>query len=123
MIELCIILALALFLSLGINTLFVFYARSTLSKVETIYTASETASEIFTMLDAYEAHLRSVYEMPLFYGDDTLQGLLEHTGQLVSYIKQYEGVYSFTQPDLEEQLSLISTDPSDGNKEEAQEEE
>jgi|TARA_R100000149_G_C5867901_1_gene132340 hypothetical protein len=123
MTELCIILALALFLSLGINILFVFYARSTLSKVETIYTASETASEIFTMLDAYEAHLRSVYEMPLFYGDDTLQGLLEHTDQLSSYIKQYEGVYSFTQPDLEEQLSLISTDPSDGNEEEAHQEE
>ena len=75
------------------------------------------------MLDAYEAHLRSVYEMPLFYGDDTLQGLLEHTDQLSSYIKQYEGVYSFTQPDLEEQLSLISTDPSDGNEEEAHQEE
>ena len=123
MTEIFALLSFTLFLSLVFNVIFVFYAKSTLSKVETIYTASETVSEIFTMINAYESHLRSVYELPVFYGDETLKGLLEHTSQIADYIKQYEGVYSFTQPDLEEQLSLVSTDPSDGSEEETQEEE
>ena len=122
MIELCVVLAIAFAVSLALNVVFVLYAKATLSKIDTIYTASETASEIFTMLDAYRSHLNSVYDMPLFYGDETLQGLLEHTNQLAAYIKQYEGVYSFTQPDLEERLSLTSVNPNDGS-EEAQKEE
>ena len=122
MTELCLVLAIAFVASLVLNVIFVLYAKATLSKIDTIYTASETASEIFTMLDAYRSHLNSVYDMPLFYGDETLQGLLEHTSQLSEYIKQYEGVYSFTQPDLEEQLNLTSENPDDGS-EEAQKEE
>ena len=121
MIELVIFLSVISVTSVIFNVVMVWYAKSALSRVDTIYTASETASEIFSMIDAYKDHLKSVYEMPTFYGDETLQGLLEHTNQMVDYLKRYDEVYSFTQPDLEEQLLAASSDLEPNDEEETEE--
>ena len=102
-----LILSITLTASLVLNVLLIWYFRTQISK---IIVASNEASEIFSMIDAYAEHLQSVYEMPTFYGDGTLQGLLEHTKEMVSFLKKYEEVYSFTQPDLEEQLLAASKD-------------
>jgi len=92
-------------ISVILNIVFFIYARRILFRV---FFASEAASEIFTRLDSFQEHLQSIYELPTFYGDDTLQGLLEHIKSLTSYLGQYEEVYSFTQPDLMEQLESAS---------------
>jgi uncharacterized membrane protein YdfJ with MMPL/SSD domain len=120
MTSIIIILGIVSALSIVFNVLMVWYAKTTLAKVDTIYTASEEASEIFIMMDSFKEHLNSVYEMPTFYGDETLQNLLEHAGQMIEYLKKYEKVYSFTQPDLEEQLLEASSDLEE-HEEEAQE--
>ena len=115
-----IILSICVAISIGINIFFYLYIKKTLV---TVVTASEEASEIFSMFDSYGEHLQSVYEMPLFYGDETLQGLLEHTRNIIDYMKRYEEVYSFTQPDLEEQLLAASQDLlNDDDNEKATEE-
>ena len=104
------------------NIVMVWYAKTSLAKLDSVYTASEEASEIFSMIDIYGEHLQSIYDMPTFYGDDTLQGMLEHTKQMIEYLKKYEEVYSFTQPDLEEQLLAASGDLENyAQEEEAQE--
>ena len=110
------ITVLLLFLSLLANGVLFFYSRSVFSK---IYVASEEASKVFTMIDSYESHLRSVYELPSFYGDETLSSLLEHTKDMSGFLKQYEEVYSFTQPDLLEQLKEVEEkmEEQDGNQE------
>jgi hypothetical protein len=107
LLNLVITLAIILAISILANVLLWWYLRDRIVK---IFTASEEVSEIFSMIDAYEEHLQSVYEMPTFYGDSTLQGLLEHTKEMVGFLKKYEEVYSFTQPDLEEQLLAASKD-------------
>ena len=88
-------------LSITLNVLMRWYIKTSIDRFRLI---SEEVSEIFTMLDAYKDHLTSVYEMPTFYGDQTLQNLLDHSKDMVEYIKKYEEVYSFSQPDLEDQL-------------------
>lgn len=109
-------------ISLLINIIMVVYARNSLSKLETVYTASETTAEIFSMMDSYKEHLSGVYDMPTFYGDDTLKSLLDHTGELIEYLKGYEEIYSFTQPDLELQLASVSAEmEEERHEEEAQE--
>ena len=115
-----------IFISLGVifiasvsaNIISFWYMRKVLSR---FYVASEEASEIFSRLDAYGEHLQSVYDMPTFYGDETLQGLLNHSKETTDFLKKYENVYSFTQPDLEEQLRAVSTDLENNDEEEAQE--
>jgi hypothetical protein len=119
--ELTIVLGVIAFVSIVLNGLMIWYAKTFLAKVNAIYTASETASEIFSMIDAYKEHLKSVYEKPTFYGDETLKGLLKHTNQMVKYLKKYEEIYSFTQPDLEEQLLAASADLENYDQENTEE--
>jgi len=107
---LVIVLGSGLVASVLFNIIMVWYAKRTLLKVNTVYTASEEATDIFTMIDSFKEHLKTVYEMPTFYGDETLHGLLEHAKDMTEYLKKYEKVYSFTQPDLEEQLLAASED-------------
>ena len=121
MTSIIIILGIVSALSILFNVLMMWYAKKTLVKVDTIYTASEQASEIFVMMDSFKEHLSSVYEMPTFYGDETLQSLLEHAGQMIEYLKKYENVYSFTQPDLEEQLLEASAALEAHEEEESEE--
>lgn len=91
--------------SIIFNVVLMAYARRVLTRV---LNASEEASEIFTRLDTFQEHLTSVYEMPTFYGDETLKGLLEHAKETSDFLSRYEEVYSFTQPDLLEQLEAAS---------------
>lgn len=92
-------------ISVGTNVALIWFIRKTFSR---FYTASEEAAEIFSRLDAFKEHLQTVYELPTFYGDETLQSLLEHNKEVLEFIKKYDDVYSFTQPDLEQQLLAAS---------------
>ena len=87
--------------SIAANILLIWYARKLISQC---YIASESASEIFARLDAYKKHLNDVYSLKLFYGDRNLKEILEHTTNLIDFLKQFEGIYSFTQPELEKIL-------------------
>jgi len=103
--NIIIILGLVCTLSIVFNIISVIYMRRVLLRV---YNASEEASVIFTRLDTFREHLNSVYKMPTFYGDETLNALLQHVKDLTDFLMQYENIYSFTQPDLMEQLEEVS---------------
>lgn len=115
-----IILAFALVLSVTINIILYNYTRDVVRKL-TI--ASELASQIFTRLDAYRSHLESIFQMSIFYGDETIEGLIKHTKEVRDFLKNFEEVYSFTQPDLDKILEQIEYDDTETDEEEAQEEE
>ena len=120
MISTIILLGIVAAVSVVINVIMISYARHSLSRLDMVYAASEKTSEIFSMIDTYKVHLNAVYEMPTFYGDETLQSLLQHTENMIEFLKRYDEIYSFTQPDLEEQLLAATTD-LDEDEEEAQE--
>ena len=107
-----ILLFIGLFLSLSFNVILYLYIKQSLSST---LQASEQVSEILTMMDAFRAHLKSVYEMPMFYGDETLSSLLDHTNDMNNFLIQYDSVYSLTQPDL---LELLEEGEADGPQEE-----
>jgi len=55
---------------------------------------NENLYSVLDSLDDYLAHLRDVYGMDRFYGDETLQGLLKHSQdvgeELENFVEQYE---------------------------------
>tara|TARA_R110002020_G_scaffold136746_1_gene305181 strand:- start:26 stop:388 length:363 start_codon:yes stop_codon:yes gene_type:complete len=106
-IEIIILAGVGLFLSVAINLVLIAYVRQNIVKV---FTIAEEAAEIFTRLDSFQEHLKTVYELPTFYGDETLTGLLEHSKALHEFLNKYEQLYSFTQPDLLEQLEAATID-------------
>jgi len=114
-----IILSLISLLSIVANIIFILYIRRVILRV---YNASEEASVIFTRLDTFREHLTGVYEMPTFYGDETLSALLTHAKELSEFLGQYENIYSFTQPDLLEQLEAASLEAKEEDEAKEKEE-
>tara|TARA_R110000824_G_scaffold158115_1_gene331783 strand:+ start:449 stop:745 length:297 start_codon:yes stop_codon:yes gene_type:complete len=55
---------------------------------------SENLHNVLSTLKDYSSHLKEVYNMERFYGDQTLHGLLEHSQEigedLENFIEQYE---------------------------------
>tara|TARA_Y100000593_G_scaffold95044_1_gene198775 strand:+ start:1006 stop:1278 length:273 start_codon:yes stop_codon:yes gene_type:complete len=54
---------------------------------------NENVSGINNSIDQYVKHLESVYELPLFYGDDNLRELLDHSKQLREELYGFKETY------------------------------
>ena len=60
--------------------------------------ANQVGQDLEEMLETIfnlEDHLRSLYQMETFYGDQTLQSLIDHTKDVVNDIEFYRQKYSF----------------------------
>jgi hypothetical protein len=73
----------------------IFFLRKLLRVNENIY-------YVLDSLKDYSSHLKDVYNMERFYGDKTLQELLEHSTatstELENFIEQYEQAQEKTPP-------------------------
>jgi hypothetical protein len=102
-----------LFLSILLNIFSLWYIRNLFTE---IVERDEDVEEIFTSLSSYGEHLSSLYEMEMFYGDETLQSLLEHSKQLVEQFDEYRERHYFEEEDEFDIEEIIG---DDNNKEEA----
>tara|TARA_R100000008_G_scaffold86602_1_gene80412 strand:- start:2227 stop:2583 length:357 start_codon:yes stop_codon:yes gene_type:complete len=104
-----IILSVLCFFFFSTTAFLVWYIRGILSKL--LY-VSESMGDFMIVVDNYANHLDTVYNMETFYGDETLQSLLQHTAAVVEEIEQFESIYTLTtdleaeqdEPDDEEEL-------------------
>jgi len=83
-----------LVISLVVNFVLVWYIRQLLRRF--VYMA-ENSDKTLKSISDYEKHLRDVYGMETFYGDQTLFGLLEHTNDLADELNTYKSVFSITE--------------------------
>tara|TARA_A100001515_G_scaffold75791_1_gene60296 strand:+ start:6022 stop:6330 length:309 start_codon:yes stop_codon:yes gene_type:complete len=44
-------------------------------------------------VERYRTHLTAVYELPTFYGDETMRGLMAHTQDLIADLQELEEVF------------------------------
>lgn len=99
------ILELFLFFSLVVNLFFVWYVRELLVRFNFVSSKTE---DFFAELMRYEEHLVSVYELPVFYGEPTLEGLIQHTRDIKDEVGLYKELFSITDEEVventEEQL-------------------
>ena len=76
-----------LVVSFSLNVLFLFYIRWILkmytSLVEDIYAINEVILK-------FSEHLKSVYELEMFYGDDTLNSLMKHAREIVEKVEELD---------------------------------
>ena len=83
----------------AMTTIFlIWYVRKILTKLLFV---SENIGDFVVVVDNYASHLETVYNMDMFHGDETIQGLIEHTKEVVTEAEEFESVYSLT-TDLEE---------------------
>ena len=64
---------------------------------------TELQKETLGEIEEFSEHLKVVYEMETFYGDETLRALLEHTGNLSDSLQDKVSSVSFIDDILEEE--------------------
>ena len=94
-IDLSIWLGTILMISLSINIFLVWYLRKLVKKLMFV---SENLSDLVQIINNYKKHLKEVYSMEMFYGDETLKFLMSHTNSLLEILKDYENVYNIAVP-------------------------
>lgn len=82
-----LILGTLMFLSTAINFFLAWYTWRSVQKIN--YYEVEM-SEMIGAIGNFTNHLSTVYEMEMFYGDETLQYLLQHARDLIQVFDQYE---------------------------------
>tara|TARA_B100001250_G_scaffold403001_1_gene416896 strand:+ start:535 stop:870 length:336 start_codon:yes stop_codon:yes gene_type:complete len=105
-----IILSSVLMLSVLFNIGLIVYVRSAVVRLLWV---SEELGDLQSMTTSFSNHIQSVYEMEMFYGDETLGSLMEHARSYDEQLETFAYIYSLT--DKEEM------DP-DGTNEEADQE-
>ena len=73
--------------SLLVNFLAVYYVRWLIKSLEAINQDVDMVNSI--ILD-FRNHIESIYELEMFYGDDTLKALIEHSKDLSSQLDKID---------------------------------
>ena len=106
-----VILMTVLIISLILNAIFYWYSRQVVNKLTFIY---DNIGDMSELVSNYQVHLKSVYQMEMFYGDETLQHLMNHTKSLSLLLEEYEDPEFFVErfedaPSTQEELPDAKT--------------
>ena len=88
-------LGIALSISLIANVFMFWYIRNLLSKLLFV---SENIGDLVSMISAYSEHLKGVYSLDTYHGDETIQFLMSHTTSLIEMLEEYDDIYSIAVP-------------------------
>ncbi|MAG28444.1 hypothetical protein CMI47_23195 [Candidatus Pacearchaeota archaeon] len=101
MTRLEIILSAVLLFSVIFNIGLVIYVKGAIVRLLSI---SEELGDLQQMINSFANHAKSVYELEMFYGDETLSHLLEHAVSFNEQLETFEYIYSLTEAqELEEE--------------------
>ena len=106
MASLEITLSIILIFSIAGNIALFIYARAAIVRLLSI------AEELYDLKDMSESlteHLQSVYELEMFYGDETLSSLMEHARSFTKQQETFEYIYGL----IEEEDDSSNTDPEE----------
>ena len=94
-----IILSAMFILSLSFNVIIFIYARGAVTRLLSV---SEELGDLQVMIDAFAKHVKTVYELEMFYGDTILEHLMNHAISFNEQLETFEYIYSLTeQPQIE----------------------
>jgi len=79
---------------------------------------SDNLEDLTVLIKNYRQHLKDVYQMELYYGDETIKFLMSHTTSLVEMLEDYEDTNSIAMPieELYEEETIKGEQP-DGETE------
>lgn len=86
-----ITLSIFLVLSTCLNGVLIWYSRRL---AQQFLRFTENVGVLERTLRAFSDHLKNVHELEMFYGDDTLGGLIEHSKAIVEEIQTFYDSFS-----------------------------
>ena len=87
-------------ISAVVNLLFIWYVYHLLKKLLFV---SDGMEEFLDTLQNYSEHIERIYNMETYYGDETIERLLEHSKEIVKELRAYEEIYTLLEDDQEEE--------------------
>ena len=75
-----------------LNVMMVWYIRRAMKRSSLMY---DVTNEILITLEDFSTHIDQVHELPLFYGDETIKNLLDHSKEVVEDVKVYRNGFIF----------------------------
>jgi hypothetical protein len=94
--EINLWLTLVLGLSLALNGVFYWLVREQSFRLSNV---ADNASDLIAMISGFRNHLKAVYSLETFYGDETLQSLMDHATTLSMILEeQYGDIASMSEP-------------------------
>ena len=76
--------------SVALNLFFAWYCRNLLVS---LYDVSENMKVLTEEVVSFDAHLNSVHDLEVFYGDATLGALMQHSTALVNILEDFVEIY------------------------------
>ena len=107
-------LVLALITSVIGNIFLFWYARVLLGKLMYV---GENIGDLVEILTNYKKHLKTIYGMEMYYGDETLKFLMSHTNSLLDLLDDYSDVYNIVEFE-EEEIPTLTEEEQIENAEE-----
>jgi hypothetical protein len=80
-----------LIISFLANIVLVWYCRKLTSQ---FLFFSENLEGLEASLQSFDEHLKSIYELEMFYGDDTLESLIKHSKDLLQSVGDFNDSFS-----------------------------
>ena len=96
MTNLEITLSAILSLSFIINVVLGIYARAAIIRLVSV---AEELYDLREMSSSLSNHLESVYQLEMFYGDETLKSLMNHCQSFVEQMDTFEYIYGLIEED------------------------
>ena len=83
-----------LVLSAALNVVAFWFVRNLLTKLLFV---SSNLGEVNEVMQKFAEHLDAVHGMETFYGDQTLQGLLQHSELVVQMLGEFDEIYQIAE--------------------------
>ena len=96
-----------LIISVFVNLVFFWYTRNILSKLIFV---SENLGDLSEMIYQFVVHIDKINQMEMFYGDETLGGLVEHARSFNEQMDTFDFVYQYASVDEETEKINDNTD-------------
>tara|TARA_R110000744_G_scaffold48602_2_gene106061 strand:- start:221 stop:553 length:333 start_codon:yes stop_codon:yes gene_type:complete len=94
MTRLEIVLSAILVVSVILNIGLFIYTRAVVIRLLAI---ADELWDLQQMIDSFAEHLNQVYELEMFYGDQTLENLLNHAISFNEQLETFEHIYTLTE--------------------------
>ena len=86
--EISVWLGIALSISALLNVVFYWLIREQSSRLSVV---ADNSSDLIELISSFRNHVKAVYSLDSFYGDETLGGLLEHSRALNVILEEQYG--------------------------------
>ena len=87
--------------SLLLNVVLIYYTRISILKFASI---SDGILSLKNSVEDFAKHLQFIYELEMYYGDETLKGLIDHARTLSDSLDEYEEFYDLFEFEEEEEM-------------------